>query len=155
MNYDFSEKEQAFISAVEASLGDCVEKAGPRDLEAIDRDLRQALQSLCGTGYTGLGNGADAHGTQTLFAAMEKVAGLAPSAYLGIEMNCRLFGRLLAAWADARPLKSSFPRKSTNMGVFRRAITLYVNESQFSGRVACLPGRGMPGAVPEVEPRMM
>ncbi len=100
MNYDFSEKEQAFISTVEESMGDSEETAGPRDLEAVDKELRRVLPALAVTGYTGLGNGVDEHGTQVLFAAMEKVAGLAPSAYLGIEMNCRLFGRLLATWAE-------------------------------------------------------
>jgi alkylation response protein AidB-like acyl-CoA dehydrogenase len=106
MNYDFSEKEQAFISGVENGLTGLVEKSGSQaqDLAVVDKDLRLALQQLAASGYTRTGYNADAGGTQLLMAVMEKVAAVAPSFFLGIEMSCRMFGRLLDTWADSAVL---------------------------------------------------
>ncbi|MCP3951454.1 MAG: acyl-CoA dehydrogenase [Desulfobacterales bacterium] len=113
MNYDFSEKEQAFISGIEDALTGCVEKRGSQyqDLAVVDKDLRQTLQQLEASGYTRMGCGADNGGTQLLMVAMEKVAATAPSLFLGIEMSCRMFGRLLGTWASSPALKDDvFPQ---------------------------------------------
>ena len=107
MNYDFSENEQSFIAAVENCMAGLGEKAGPQyqDLAVADQDLRLALQKLAASGYTQIGCGAGDNGTQTLVAAMETVAAVAPSLFLGVEMSCRMFGRLLATWASSPVLK--------------------------------------------------
>jgi len=107
MNYDFSEKEQAFFTVVENCVTGFADKAGPqyRDREVADKDLRLALQKLAASGYTQIGCGAGDNGTQTLLAAMEVVAAAAPSIFLGVEMSCRMFGRLLDTWASAPVLK--------------------------------------------------
>jgi len=107
MNYDFSEKEQAFFAVVDECVTGFAEKAGPqyRDREAAAKALRQALQQLASSGYTQIGCGAGDVGTQTLVAAMETVAAAAPSLFLGVEMSCRMFGRLLETWARTPVLK--------------------------------------------------
>ena len=113
MNYDFSEKERAFFTVVEECVTGFAEKAGPqyRDREAAAKDLRQALQKLASSGYTQMGCGAEDNGTQTLVAAMETVAAAAPSIFLGVEMSCRMFGRLLDTWASAPVLKDDVLEK--------------------------------------------
>jgi len=113
MNYDFSEKEQAFFTVVEECVTGFAEKAGPqyRDREAAAKDLRQALQQLASSGYTQMGCSAGDNGTQTLVAAMETVAAAAPSIFLGVEMSCRMFGRLLDTWASAPVLKDDVLEK--------------------------------------------
>ncbi len=107
MNYDFTEKEQALVADVEKVAGSFAEKAPfeKRDLPAVDARLRDALTALDATGYPGLGYGKHPAGPHVLTAAMEKVAAAAPSLFLGIEMSCRLFGRILATWAQAPGLK--------------------------------------------------
>ena len=113
MNYDFSEKEQTFFTVVEECVTGFAEKAGPqyRDREAAANDLRQALQQLASSGYTQMGCSAGDNGTQTLVAAMETVAAAAPSIFLGVEMSCRMFGRLLDTWASAPVLKDDVLEK--------------------------------------------
>jgi alkylation response protein AidB-like acyl-CoA dehydrogenase len=107
MNYDFSEKEQAFITDVENCIARLAEKKDPecREFAAAEKGLREVLQALAPSGYLGLGCGGGDTGTHTLVAAMEKVAGLAPSFFLGIEMSCRMFGRMLNTWARTPALK--------------------------------------------------
>lgn len=107
MNYDFSDKEQAYLLAVDACMAGFVEKADPavRDIAVVEKGLRRVLPELAVAGYTQMGCGDSDQGTQVLTAAMEKVAAAAPSLFLGVEMSCRLFGRLLAAWADEPLLK--------------------------------------------------
>ncbi len=107
MNYDFSEKEQAFFTVIEECVTGFAEKAGPQypDLAVVDKDLRLALPKLAASGYTQIGCGAGDNATQTLVAAMETVAAAAPSIFLGVEMSCRMFGRLLDTWASAPKLK--------------------------------------------------
>lgn len=107
MDYDFSEKEQAFITDIENRMTGLTEKMGPecRDLAAAEKGLREALQELAPSGYTGLGCGDGDNGTHTLVAAMEKIAAAAPSFFLGIEMSSRMFGRILNTWAQTPALK--------------------------------------------------
>ena len=109
MNYDFSEKEQAFITDIENCLTGLAEKRDPecRDIVEAEKGLREALQELVPSGYPGLGCGAGDIGTHTLVAAMEKVAAAAPSFFLGIEMSSRMFGRMLATWARTPALKDN------------------------------------------------
>ena len=107
MDYDFSEKERAFITDIENRMAGLTEKMGPecRDLAAAEKGLREALRELAPSGYTGLGCGGGDNGTHTLVAAMEKVASAAPSFFLGIEMSSRMFGRMLNTWARTPALK--------------------------------------------------
>ena len=109
MDYDFSEKEQAFITDIENRMTGLTEKMGSecRDLAAAEKGLREALQELAPSGYTELGCRAGDTGTHTLVAAMEKVAAAAPSFFLGIEMSSRMFGRILKTWARTTALKDS------------------------------------------------
>ncbi len=107
MNYDFSEKEQAFITDIENRMTSLAEKMDPecRDFAVAEKGLRKALQVLAPSGYPGLGCGAGDTGTHALVAAMEKVAAAAPSFFLGIEMSSRMFGRILDTWARTPALK--------------------------------------------------
>jgi len=109
MNYDFSEKEQDFIQAVADCIQPFADKAGPRirDLATDEQDLRQVLSALAATGYTGVGCGGPEIGMQTLTAAQEHVAAVAPSLFLSLEMSCRVFGRSVAAWAPTRELRDT------------------------------------------------
>jgi len=107
MNYDFSEKEQAFITDVENCMSRLAEEKDLecRDFAAAEKGLREALRLLVPSGYPGLGCGGGDAGTHTLVAAMEKVAAAAPSFFLGIEMSSRMFGRILNTWARTPALK--------------------------------------------------
>ena len=107
MNYDFSEKEQTFITDIESCVTRFAVKneSGYRDLAAVEKGLREALQELVPSGYPALGCGVGDVGTHTLAAAMEKVAAAAPSLFLGIEMGCRMFGRVLNTWGQTPDLK--------------------------------------------------
>jgi len=110
MNYDFSEKEQAFIQAVADCIQPFADKAGPhrvRDQAVDEQVLRRALTALAATGYTGIGCGPVGIGMQTLAAAMEQVAAAAPSFYLSLEMSCRVFGRAVAEWAPNPELRDT------------------------------------------------
>ena len=68
MNYDFSEKEQAFIAAVENTLPVFTAKTGAPDADpdAAGKVLRQALAELAACGYTGEGVGSGEYGAQVL-----------------------------------------------------------------------------------------
>jgi len=107
MNYDFSEKEQAFITDIEACMISLAEKEDRecRDLAIAEKGLREALQVLAPSGYPGMACGAGDSRLLMLTAAMEKVAATAPSFFLGIEMSSRMFGRVLNAWARIPALK--------------------------------------------------
>jgi len=109
MNYDLSEEELNFITAVAECIQPFADKAGSRDFDrtAGEGDLRRVLSVLAATGYTGAGCGPVGVGMQTLVAAMEQVAAAAPSLFLGLEMSSRVFGRAVAAWAPTPELRDT------------------------------------------------
>jgi len=126
MNYDFSEKEQAFIQAVTDGIQTFADKAGPhrQDLAADEQDLRQVLPALAATGYTGVGCGEPGIGMLTLTAAMEHVAAAAPSLFLSLEMSSRVFGRSVTAWATAPELRDKIlPLIQAGQGVGAVALS--------------------------------
>ena len=107
MNYDFSEKEQDFIQAVADCSPPFADKAGASiqgPAEATE-SLCRVLPDLAATGYLGAGGEQSWIGSPTLVAAMELVAAVAPSLFLGIELSTRVFGRSLDVWASTPDLR--------------------------------------------------
>ena len=110
MNFDFSDKEKAFFSQVHENM---VTFAKERDLESGDLSkirghLAGALSVLAPLGYLKLGlatEDAPVSGSLALMAAMEKLSGVSPSIFLSVEMNTRLFGRILNDWDSANDRK--------------------------------------------------
>ncbi len=102
MNYDFSEKEFQLFVSVSEIMSKVITEMGPEVPENGEKLLRQAIKHLSQTPYLGLATGMadDQLGMIALAGAMETVASIAPSVYLGIEMSARVFGRIISTWGD-------------------------------------------------------
>jgi alkylation response protein AidB-like acyl-CoA dehydrogenase len=106
MNFDFSDKEKAYVDQVREAM---TSFAGERDLEsgdlsAIRGNLAEALSVLAPLGYQKIGvSGEDepVSGTLALMAAMEQLSAISPSVFLSVEMSSRLFGRIVNRWDSA------------------------------------------------------
>ncbi len=109
MNFDFSVQENAFFGRIGEAMAAFVQPGSlePADLSAIRHQLNDALNTLASLGYLKIGHqvrGAPVAGTLALMAAMEQLAGIAPSLFLSEEMSSRLFGRMLSHWGrSGRP----------------------------------------------------
>ncbi len=112
MNFDFSEKENAFLAQVNAAMTALAEECDLEsgDLSMIRKHLAGTLSALAPLGYLKIGlsvNDPPVSGTLALMAAMEQLAGISKSTFLSVEMNARLFGRILDCWhlaEDKQPI---------------------------------------------------
>jgi alkylation response protein AidB-like acyl-CoA dehydrogenase len=104
MNFDFSETEKAFCEKIRGVF-DTDSKAGFLKLENGDDEvirlvISKYLKALGQVGYLtrGLENGKDTVG---LAAARKSLATISPSLFLSVEVNARIFGRLIAIYGTA------------------------------------------------------
>jgi len=104
MDFDFRETERYFCEKVK-SVFDTDSKASLAKLESGDDDVirivvSKYLKTLGQVGYLTLGleNGKDTVG---LVAAQESMATISPSLFLSVEVNARIFGRLIAVYGTA------------------------------------------------------
>ena len=100
MNFDFTDREKAFFDEVKVAMGSVrkIRELESKDIKAIRKNLLAVLNGLRTCGYLQLalaGQDAPVSGTLSLMAAMEKVAGVSYSGFLGVEMSSRMFGRAL------------------------------------------------------------
>ncbi len=105
MNFDFSEKEQAFFTEISKLIKDFLKDRAPETHDGAKAEVyvRQTLKALARTPYLGLGlNTAQSGfgGLLTLMPAMETIAVCAPSLALAMEMSTRVFGQSLARWGS-------------------------------------------------------
>jgi alkylation response protein AidB-like acyl-CoA dehydrogenase len=99
MNFDFNDKQRAIRTKIKG-LFDQDAKAALDQLEGVDTDqvrdaLLHCLKILGKEGYLDLGleNGED---SMALVAAQESLATTSSSLFLSIEVNARIFGRLIS-----------------------------------------------------------
>ncbi len=99
MNFEFCEKEQAFLGGIEAIVAAFEPLAGQK----VKEPLAAILEKLAATDYLRLGleKVEGLAGLVTLTAAMERFAAAYPSLFLTVEMSTRVFGRILAFHCDA------------------------------------------------------
>jgi alkylation response protein AidB-like acyl-CoA dehydrogenase len=106
MNFEFGESESDLFQKVSEVMQTLGQK---QDLESTDQDnvaanIQSALTALAPLGYLHLGLAPHPSGLKGMLAlmrAMEEVARVAPSVFLGIEMSTRLFGRIVSEWCQA------------------------------------------------------
>lgn len=101
MNFDFSEKEQAFFTEIKGVITEFCMDRDPETRDAVKAEeyLRLALKAFARTPYPGLGLNTVRNGwggVLTLMPAMEIIARYSPSLLLAMEMSTRVFGRILA-----------------------------------------------------------
>ena len=104
MNFDFRETERDLCEKVKG-IFDADSEASLAKLESGDDDVirivvSKYLKTLGKVGYLTLGleNGKDTVG---LVAAQEILATISPSFFLSVEVNARIFGRLIAVYGTA------------------------------------------------------
>ena len=107
MNFDFSEKEQAFFTKIEGLIKELLKDRDPETRDGVKAEeyLRQALGTLAQTPYPGLGMSTASNGSGGLLMlmhAMEIIARYSPSLLFAMEMSNRVFGRTLTAWGSER-----------------------------------------------------
>lgn len=112
MNFDFNDREIAFRerlkglfeSESEVSLG----QLEGSDTSQIRNLVLRFFKILAETGYLSLGleNGK---GSMRLIAAQECLATISPSLFLSVEMNARIFGRLVATYGNSEQKKEILP----------------------------------------------
>jgi len=110
MDFDYSETERDLCEKVKGVF-DTDSKASLAKLESGDDDVirivvSKYLKTLGQVGYLTLGleNGKD---TVSLVAAQESLATISPSLFLSVEVNARVFGRLIAVYGTSEQ-KSQF-----------------------------------------------
>ncbi len=99
MNYDFSDKEFAFMGEIQALAQDL----GAADMESkeVEKNVRSVLGKLAGTPYLKLGLGKDDDlGLVALMGAMEILGAAAPSMLLAVESSTRVMGKIVAEYGD-------------------------------------------------------
>ena len=104
MNFDYSETQRDLSEKVKGVF-DSDSEASFTKLESGDDDVIRSvvskyLKTLGQVGYLthGLENGKDTVG---LVAAQESLATISPSLFLSVEVNARIFGRLIAVYGTA------------------------------------------------------
>ena len=104
MNFDYSETQRDLSEKVKGVF-DTDSKASFAKLESEDNDVIRSivskyLKALGQIGYLtcGLENGKDTVG---LVTAQEGLATISPSLFLSVEVNARIFGRLIAVYGTA------------------------------------------------------
>ena len=104
MNFDYSETQRNLCEKVKGVF-DTDTEASFAKLESGDDDairivVSKYLKTLGQVGYLtrGLENGKDTVG---LVAAQESLARISPSLFLSVEVNARIFGRLIAVYGTA------------------------------------------------------
>ena len=103
MNFDFSEQERQFHMALETVVAD-FDAPENRDAgrDGVDPDwIRSRHQALAGIGYLKLGLEEPPDkpcGSLHLMACQEILASACQSLFLTMEMNARMFGRIIHTW---------------------------------------------------------
>jgi len=99
MNFEFNEKEQAFLTQIESIMTDFEPIAG----KSVTEPLAAILEKLAATDFLKLGlDKVEGMGIPVILAAaQERFAAAYPSLYLTVEMSARVFGRILFYHADA------------------------------------------------------
>jgi alkylation response protein AidB-like acyl-CoA dehydrogenase len=104
MNFDYIETEKDLCQKVKG-IFDTDSKAGLAKLEKGDNEVIRSivlkyLKALGQVGYLtcGLNEGKDTTG---LVTAQESLATISPSLFLSVEVNIRIFGRLIAVYGTA------------------------------------------------------
>jgi len=104
MNFDLSEKERSMAAKIKDLFGpdsrDFPAQGESRDLQQTRDFVVQWVKRLGQAGYLDPGIG-DGRNTVSLVAARESLAGLAPSLFLSVEADTRLFGRLISVYGTA------------------------------------------------------
>jgi len=112
MNFDYSETQRNLSEKVKG-IFDTDSQASLAKLESGDDAMipivvSKYLKALGQVGYLTLGlkNGKD---TMGLMAAQERLATISPSLFLSVEVNARIFGRLIAFYGTADQKNSILP----------------------------------------------
>ncbi len=104
MNYDFNDKEFNLFVEIHELISKFADgrDLDNTDLDASEKNIRQALGLLSQTPYLKLGheNLENYNGLLTLMGTMEILAAASPSLYLSIEASTHIFGRVLSAWGN-------------------------------------------------------
>lgn len=104
MNFDFSEKEIALAAKVKGLFGpdsrDFLARGESRDPQETRDSLLHWMKLLAQTGYLEPGL-LDGKNSVALVAIRERLAALAPSLFLSVEVSVRLFGRLVAVYGTS------------------------------------------------------
>ena len=101
MNFDYSEKEKDLCQKVKGIFDTdsktSLAKLETGDIEVIRSIVLKYLKALGQVGYLicGLNEGKDTVG---LVTAQESLATISPSLFLSVEVNVRIFGRLIAVY---------------------------------------------------------
>jgi len=103
MNFDFSEAEKQFHSALESTIAEVMDRKQQKtgDLAHHQNFFRNCQNVLAGIGYLDLGLRSSANSpgsTLHLMACQERLAAASPAVYLTVEMSSRMFGRILHRW---------------------------------------------------------
>jgi alkylation response protein AidB-like acyl-CoA dehydrogenase len=105
MNFDYTPKEKAFFKSLQELMKSIYNGSAPGKNSGgeMENHLRTGLKELGKISYLALGiepPDPDFGGLSTLTGAMEVVSGISPSLFLSVEMNARLFGRLIDMVGD-------------------------------------------------------